>query len=140
MNETSAIPRPLPGMDGLSGDFYRECERRRGLVFQRCEGCGAFRHPPRVLCAECGSDRVSWAPSAGRGAIFSWTVTHQAPHPAFAGQVPYAVVVAELEEGARIVASLRELAPADLELGLPVEVELEEVSEGILLPQVLPRR
>jgi uncharacterized OB-fold protein len=127
-------------MDGLHGDFYRECARKRGLVFQRCEACGAFRHPPRVLCAECGSDQVSWTPSAGRGTIFSWTVTHQAPHPAFAGQVPYAVVVVELEEGPRVVASLRELAPADLELGLPVEVVLEEVGEGIPLPYACPRR
>jgi uncharacterized OB-fold protein len=138
MSETPA--RPLPGMDGLHGDFYRECARERGLVFQRCGACGAFRHPPRVLCAECGSDRVSWVPSAGKGTIFSWTVTHQAPHPAFASQVPYAVAVVELEEGVRIVASLRDLAPADLELGLSVEVELEEVSEGVLLPRARPRR
>ena len=140
MSETSPIPRPLPRMDGLNGDFYRECARQRRLVFQRCQECGTLRHPPRVLCAECGSDQVSWAPSAGRGTIFSWTVTHQAPHPAFADQVPYAVVVAELEEGARIVASLRELVPADLELGLAVEVVLEEVSEGVLLPCVRPLR
>ena len=140
MSETSGIPRPLPRTDGVHGDFYRECARQRRLVFQRCDGCGTLRHPPRVLCAECGSDRVSWEPSAGRGTIFSWTETHQAPHPAFAGQVPYAVVVVELEEGVRLVASLRELASADLELELPVEVDLEEVSEGILLPYARPRR
>ena len=139
MSETPAIPRPLPRMDGMHGDFYRECARQGRLVFQRCEGCGTLRHPPRVLCAECGSDQVSWAPSAGRGTIFSWTVVHQAPHPAFASQAPYAVVVVELEEGVRIVASLRQLAPADLELGLPVEVALEDVSEGVLLPCVRPR-
>jgi len=127
-------------MDGMNGDFYRECAREGRLVFQRCEACGTLRHPPRVLCAECGSERSSWAPSAGRGTIFSWTVTHQAPHPAFASQVPYAVVVVELEEGVRIVASLRELAPAQLELGLPVEVVLEEISEGVPLPYARPRR
>jgi uncharacterized OB-fold protein len=127
-------------MDGIHGDFYRECAREGRLVFQRCEACGTPRHPPRVLCAECGSERVSWAPSAGRGTIFSWTVVHQAPHPAFASQVPYAVVVVELEEGVRMVASLRELAPAHLELDLPVEIELEEVSQGILLPYARPRR
>ena len=138
MSEMQA--RPLPRMDGMHGDFYRECARERRLVFQRCEACGTLRHPPRVLCAECGSDRVSWVPSEGRGTIFSWTVTHQAPHPAFAGQVPYAVVVVELEEGVRIVASLRELAPAQLELGLPVEVLLEEVSEEVALPYARPRR
>ena len=110
------------------------------LVFQRCEACGTPRHPPRVLCAKCGSDQVAWVPSAGQGTIFSWTVTHQAPHPAFASQVPYAVVVVELEEDVRIVASLRELAPEHLELGLPVEVVLEEVSEGVPLPYARPRR
>ena len=99
-----------------------------------------LRHPPRVLCAECGSDQVSWVPSEGRGTIFSWTVTHQAPHPAFASQAPYAVVVVELEEGVRIVASLRDLDPAQLELDLPVEVVLEEVSEDVALPFACPRR
>ena len=138
MSETPA--RPLPRMDGMHGDFYRECARQGRLVFQRCEACGTPRHPPRVLCARCGSDQVAWAPSAGQGAIFSWTVIHQAPHPAFASQVPYAVVVVELEEDVRIVASLRELAPEHLELGLPVEVVIEEVSEGVPLPYALPRR
>jgi uncharacterized OB-fold protein len=127
-------------MDGLHGDFYRECAREGRLVFQRCQECGTLRHPPRVLCVQCGSDRVSWVPSAGQGTIFSWTVTHQAPHPAFAGQVPYAVVVVELEEGVRIVASLRELSLENLELGLPVEVLLEEAAEGVPLPYARPRR
>ena len=139
MSERAAIPRPLPRMDGMNGDFYRECARARRLVFQRCEACGTLRHPPRILCARCGSERVSWVSSEGRGTVFSWTVTHQAPHPAFASLVPYAVVVVELEEGVRIVASLRGLDPAELELGLAVEVALEEVSEGVLLPYVRPR-
>lgn len=139
MSERAAIPRPLPRMDGMNGDFYRECARAGRLVFQRCEACGTPRHPPRILCAGCGSEGASWVPSEGRGTVFSWTVVHQAPHPAFASQVPYAVVVVELAEGVRIVASLRELAPADLELGLPVQVGLEEVSEGVLLPCVRPR-
>jgi uncharacterized OB-fold protein len=140
MSETPSIPRPLPRMDGMHGDFYRACAREGVLVLQRCEACGTFRHPPRILCAECASDRASWVPSTGRGTIFSWTVTHQAPHPAFASAAPYAVVVVELEEGVRIVASLRALAPEHLELGLPVEVVLEEVSEGVPLPYARPRR
>ena len=67
-------------------------------------------------------------------------MTHQTAHPAFAGEVPYAVVVVELEEGVRIVSGLRELDPAQLELGLPVEVVLEEAAEGIPLPYARPCR
>ena len=137
MSETPA--RPLPRMDGIHGDFYRECARQGRLVFQRCEAWTP-RHPPRVLCVSCGSDQAVWVPSAGQGTIFSWTVTHQAPHPAFASQVPYAVVVVELEEGVRIVSGLRDLAPERLDLSLPVEVVLEEVAEGVSLPTVRPLR
>jgi uncharacterized OB-fold protein len=63
--------------------------------------------------------------------VFSWTVTHQQLDPAF--DVPYAVVVVELDEGPRLVGNLRGLAPAELALDLPVEAELEPVSEQVAL-------
>jgi uncharacterized OB-fold protein len=58
-------------------------------------------------------------------------VTHQPLDPAFT--TPYAVVIVELEEGPRLVGNLRELAPSDLRLDLPVEVELEPVSDTVAL-------
>jgi len=39
--------------------------------------------------------------------------------------------VVELEEGVRVVAGLRGIEPGDLRLGLPVEVEIERVSDTI---------
>jgi uncharacterized OB-fold protein len=60
-------------------------------------------------------------------------------HPSFADDVPYAVVVVELEEGVRMVSGLRGLPPEALELDLPVEVEFEKVSEEIVLPYFHPR-
>ena len=53
--------------------------------------------------------------------MFTWTVTHRALHPAFAG-VPYAVVVTELEEGVRLVSGTRDIRPEDLALDMPVDV------------------
>jgi uncharacterized OB-fold protein len=67
-------------------------------------------------------------------------VTHQAVHPAYADDVPYALIVVEMDEGVRMVSSLRELAPADLELELPVEVVYERRSETITLPCFRPCR
>ena len=119
--------KPLPKPEGMNAEFYEHCARRE-LRFQRCE-CGVWRHPPRVLCAACGSEGWEWAPASGRGRVFTWTVTHQALHPAYADDVPYALLVVEMDEGVRMVSTLRDLDPADLALDLPVEVVFETRSD-----------
>ena len=140
MSASAAPPKPLPSLDGVNGEFYRRLAATRELAFQCCAACGRLRHPPRFRCAACGSAETSFAPSRGRGRVYSWTVTHQALHPAFAREVPYAVVVTELEEGVRIVSGIREMTPDALALDLPVEVVLEQVAENVVLPFVRPRR
>jgi uncharacterized OB-fold protein len=133
-------PKPLPSLDGPNGEFYRRLAATRELAFQCCAACGRLRHPPRHTCAACGSAETSFAPSRGRGRVYSWTVTHQALHPAFARDTPYAVVVTELDEGVRIVSGIREMTPDQLSLDLPVEVVLEAAGPGVVLPYVRPRR
>ena len=139
MDEHPSVPKPVPNPDGLNADFYAHCAKGT-LCFQRCKSCGTWRHLPRDMCAKCGSPEWEWSPSSGLGRIYSWTVTHRALHPAFAGDVPYAVVIVELEEGVRMVSGLRGLPPEKLELDLPVEVELERVSDEVAIPYVRPRR
>jgi uncharacterized OB-fold protein len=136
MSETPA--KPLPSMQDLNGEFHKHCARGE-LRFQRCDDCAAWRHPPRVLCARCGSPLASWQPVSGRGRIFTWTVTHQPLHPAFAHDVPYATVVTELEEGIRLVSGTRDLPLTTLRLDLPVQVILEDASDDLKLPYVRPR-
>jgi hypothetical protein len=131
------VAKPRPVLDGTTAEFYEHCARG-ALSFQRCATCGTWRHPPRVLCARCGSPRWSWEPSTGRGHVFTWTVVHQAMHPAFASEVPYAVVVVETDEGVRLVANLRDADPAVLRLDLPVEVVYERVDETLTLPMFRP--
>jgi len=133
-------PKPLPSLDGVNGEFYRRLAATRELAFQCCAACGRLRHPPRFSCASCGSADTSFAPSRGRGRVYSWTVTHQALHPAFARETPYAIVVTELDEGVRIVSGIREMTPDMLSLDLPVEVVLEDAGGGVVLPYVRPRR
>lgn len=133
-----APPRPLPTLRDRNGRFHEYCATGE-LRFEACGDCGELRHPPRMRCPLCGSDRATWVPSSGRGEIYTWTVTHQALHPAFQDEVPYAVVVTELEEGVRLVSGTRDLPLESLRLGLPVEVVLETLAEGVVLPYVRPR-
>ena len=134
----SEFPRPVPQAEiALDEQFWAHCNEER-LCFQRCRDCDTWRHLPRHMCARCSSPDWEWAESSGRGRVFSWTVTHQAGHPAFASDVPFAVVVVELEEGVRIVSLLRDHPLDAIELGLPVEVFFDRVSDDCVLPVFRP--
>lgn len=133
------VERPLPEPDDdLNAAFWEHCAREE-LRFQRCAACGSWRHLPRLRCARCGSGEFSWERSSGRGRVYSWTITHQAPLRAFAARAPYAVLVVELDEGVRMVAGLVEATPEVLRLDLPVEVVFERITAEAALPQFRPR-
>ena len=127
--------RILPNPVGPNAEFYAWCARGEVRV-QRCAACGTWRHPPRHRCAACASRDVAWERVSGRGRVFSWTVTHQPLDPAF--DVPYVVVVVELDEGPRLVGNVRGIEPSALRLDLAVEAELEPVSDTVALVHFRP--
>ena len=127
--------RMLPNPMGPSAELYAFWARG-ALRLQRCAACSEWRHPPRYRCAACGSDAVTWDLASGRARVFTWTITHRAVDPAFVP--PYAIVVAELEEGPRLVGSLAGIANDELRLDLPVVVALEPASETVALVTFRP--
>ena len=125
---------PLPELDDLHGEFYAHC-KNHALHFQCCDDCGAWRHVPREMCAECGSWSWSWQPSSGRGKVFTWTVVARPMHPAFVDACPYAPVVVEMEEGVRLLSEVVDVAPEDLEIDMAVEVQYDDVTGEVTLPK-----
>jgi uncharacterized OB-fold protein len=133
----TAVSKPVPEITPEMEPFFAAARERR-LVVQRCAACGTLRFPARPRCSTClGKDAV-WTPVSGRGEIFSFVVMHQAAHPGFAAAVPYAVVVVQLAEGVRMLSGTTGVAPADLRVGMPVEVAFEERGQGVLLPVFRP--
>lgn len=94
------------------------------LMLQRCTQCGTIRHYPQLLCTNCYSDGVEWIEASGRGTVHSWTVAHHAFHPAFKGELPYTLLIVDLEEGPRAMGRLDGDAAA-LRLGLAVQVRFD---------------
>lgn len=129
-----AVDKPLPQISPEMAPFW-EAARRHQLVVQRCRGCGAHRFPARDICSRCLSREVEWAPVSGRGTIFSYAIMHQVYHPGFADEVPYAVVQVELEEGARMLTNVVGCPPAELTVGMPVEVMFEDRTPEVTLPK-----
>ncbi len=134
----AAYAKPLPEITPEMAPFW-DAARRRQLVVQRCTGCGTYRFPARELCSRCLSRESTWVPVSGRGTVFTWAVVHQASHPGFAAEVPYALVTVELEEGARLLTNVVGCRVEDLRAGLPVEVVFEDVTPDVTLPKFRPR-
>jgi hypothetical protein len=126
---SDAPAKYIPDPDGRNADFYRHLAAGV-LHLQACDDCARVLHPPRFLCPGCGSDALVFQPSAGKGRIFSWTLTHRPVDPAWAAEgLPYATVIVEMEEGVRLVAGWRGSRDA-LRLDVPVRAEVEPAGDA----------
>jgi uncharacterized OB-fold protein len=137
MNRDARAGRSVPKPVGLNAQFY-EHAAREGLHLQRCTACDTWRHPPRFVCASCGSTEWHWERASDRGRVFSWTITHRAVDPALAGAVPYAVVVVELDEGVRLVGNIAGEEDGVLSIDRPVVVDLDRRSDAVALIDFRP--
>ena len=133
----SDYKKPIPAITAEMQPFF-DAAKRHELVVQRCAQCGKHRFPAREICSSCLSRDATWERVSGRGHIFSYNVMHQVYHPGFASEVPYAVVVVELDEGARMISNLVGVALQDIKIGMPVQVVFEAVTAEVTLPKFKP--
>jgi len=78
--------------------------------------------------------------ASGRGRVYTYTVVYHATHAAMADKVPYISALIELEEGPRVLTNLRNCTEDDVQIGMPVIVLFEELTDEITLPQFAPVR
>ena len=136
-NAPSAGSRtPLPRPTKLSKPYWEAC-RSGKLTVQQCQDCDTFVFIPQPCCGNCLSENLEWVESCGRGTLYSFTTVYRPQQPEF--EVPYTVVVVELEEGYFMLSNLVGVEPEDVEIGTPLEVFFEERSEEISLPLVRVR-
>jgi len=128
----------LPPTQTLDSKVFWDGVKEHAIRIQRCDACGALRHPPRPMCPACNSLAWSTVDASGRGTVYSFVMPRHPPFPWFEGT--YIVVLVELEEGVRIVSNLCGVEPDDVAIGMPVEVFYEEFDGGLVLPQFRPAR
>jgi uncharacterized OB-fold protein len=127
----------VPGMTELTAPYW-DAAREGRLVVQHCRGCDAVWHPPLPRCPHCHGADLDWATASGRGAVHTYTIVDHPTHVALNDAVPYVVAMIELEEGPRLIANVRECAPEDVRVGMPVRVVFERVDAETVLPQFVP--
>jgi len=77
--------------------------------------------PPRDICPECGKPAKTPAPFSGRGEVYTFSTVYNAPE-GFEPYTPYTVALVKLEEGPVVTAQLTDVAPKDVQIGMPVEM------------------
>jgi uncharacterized OB-fold protein len=130
--------KPLPQPTPWSKPFWEGCKRNE-LLIQKCEECHNLIMYPKLFCPHCLSPNLQWEKSSGKGKIYSYSVVHAYAPTAFSKDVPYIVAVVELDEGVRMMSSIVQCNPEEIQCDIPVEVVFEKVTDEITLPKFKPR-
>jgi uncharacterized OB-fold protein len=129
--------KPLPAISSLNEPYWTGL-RHRDLKLQRCNDCDKLWYPPGPFCPACWSRNVIWQKLSGRGKVNSWVIFHQAYFSSVKDEIPYNVAEVELDEGPRLLTNLIGIDNADIEIGMPVEVVFDDVTEEVTLAKFKP--
>ncbi|MDY6973430.1 MAG: Zn-ribbon domain-containing OB-fold protein [Thermodesulfobacteriota bacterium] len=140
LNIEGEYKKNLPIIDGDGREFWMGCKMHK-LLIQRCEDCGTYRFPPRILCSNCLSMNTKWSEVKGRGKIFSFMVAHSAfdasgPKPAWNADLPLVTATIDMDEGFRMVGQIVGCKPEEVKIGMEVETFFEDATEDITLPKL----
>ncbi len=111
----------------LARNWRLEAQRYR-LEGSVCTECGTKFFPPREVCTECRSRKLSPYRFSGQGELYSFTTLYQAPL-GYEGGIPYAVGMIKLDEGPMVEAQLTDVNPEDLKIGQRVEMVTRKLRE-----------
>ena len=100
------------------------------LIGSRCGSCAIVTFPVQDSCPRCASTEMAEHPLPRRGRLWAWTTQDfPPPSPPYAGPsgkdfVPFGVGYVELPGEVRVEARLTEADPAQLHIGMPMELVL----------------
>jgi uncharacterized OB-fold protein len=134
----------LPLVDDDAAPFWEGC-RRGVLRMQRCGESGRLIFPPRATSPFAPRVAPEWTEVSGRGSVWSFVVPHPPLLAQFASLAPYNVIAVALEEDpkirlignllAREGGEIDEIDPATIEIGAPVRVVFDPVTEEFHFPR-----
>ncbi|KAB2890527.1 MAG: DNA-binding protein [Burkholderiaceae bacterium] len=98
---TTTAPTPARALAAPFTDGLRE-----GLLrYQQCTACGGAQTLARYACQHCGErGALHWREAAGGATVCAVTEVARAPSDEFRALAPYTLVIAQLDEGPRLMA------------------------------------
>jgi uncharacterized OB-fold protein len=144
---TGTLAQAIPGefieiaVDPITEPFFQAGKEGR-LVAPQCAECKTFRMPPSPFCPNCSSEAVDWVELSGRGKVYTYSICTRSPFRGKTPDITYIPVVVELPDagGVRLNINLVEIDPADVRIGMDVEIFWSPITDGWLLPICRPSR
>jgi uncharacterized OB-fold protein len=117
---------------------YWDSLKAHEIKVQKCDSCGAFRYVPKEICPKCHSTATTWSSISGNGELYTYTVIRRAPTEAYQAEVPYAIVHVTMDEGFRMIGSLRGGDPENLSIGSRLKVAYNDATADWTILQFEP--
>ena len=89
---------------------------------------GTLQHPPAPAVLQDKDAAVDYVVASGRGTVFSFVVHHAPQVPG--RTLPFVIALVELSEGVRMLGELRDVEPAKVEIGMPVNATFIDFPAG----------
>ena len=90
---------------------YNEALKENKLLGLKCQACGAITVPPKMVCRQCASPDMEIIKLKGVGKIRTFTTVNVASE-GREDEVPYTIVMVELDDGPWIMGNLEGIDPA----------------------------
>lgn len=91
------------------------------LLANRCQNCSYLSFPPSTVCPECWGEDQDAVPLSRSGNLYTYSVIHIAPK---GWKVPYIIGYVDLPEGVRIFTHISTDNPDDLQVDMPVRLDI----------------
>jgi uncharacterized OB-fold protein len=96
-------------------------EEPGSLLGSKCQACGEYFHPPRVVCANCYSEDLHEVGLSRRGWIYSFTIGRTA-YPGTPVTPPFITAQVELPEKLQVLSLITGLNVDKVKIGMEVEL------------------
>ena len=131
------MPRPLtrPIPDALTEPFW-DAAREGRLLIQRNPVSGKAQWYPRPHCLDDWNVAPEWIEASGKAMLYSFTVIPRSDIEEV--PAPYVLAIVELEEGAMMGATLTDVDPDKVKIGMALEVVFVPLNDEISIPRFRP--
>lgn len=132
MSTSATYTKPLPRIDERNKPHW-DGNAAGEVRVQACDDCSALRFPASRWCPHCLSENTSWTRVSGKGKVWSWCVFHRAYFKGFEPDLPYPVVLVELDEGPRIYSNLVGVPRDKIKIGMRLRAVFEKATDEVTL-------
>ena len=133
-----AYQKPLPNVTSADRPFWEAAKEHR-LTLPKCGQCGHVFFPPYLFCPQCISRDIRWIEASGKAKVWGHIEMAQPYLKSFEAELPYNVVLVELEEGPMMFSNVVGVPNEAIQVGMPLEAIFDDVTSEMTLVKFKPR-